>query len=86
MKGAVPSFQAHSCSSDGKLSNGAKIKKIATIYLVFTFHILRNNYKRCAKINALFTMGGVIAMEMECLWLIFGVYRIQILPSLDPRV
>ena len=27
---AVPSFQAHSCSSDGKLSNSAKI---AAIYL-----------------------------------------------------
>ena len=81
MKGAVPSFQACSCSC--KLSNGAKI---ATIHLVFTFHILRNNYKRFAIIIALFTMGGVIAMEMECLWLIFGVYRIQILPLLDPRV
>ena len=39
MKGAVPSFQVHSCSSDGKLSNGAKI---AAIYMVFMIRILRN--------------------------------------------
>ena len=69
MKGAVLSFQAHLCSSDDKLSNGAKI---AAIYLVFTFRILRNSYKRCAIIIVLFTMGGVIAMETECLWLLFG--------------
>ena len=69
MKGAVPSFQAHSCCSDGKLSNGAKI---AAIYLVFTICILRNSCKRCAIIIVLFTMGGVVAMETECLWLILG--------------
>ena len=51
MMGAVPSFHALSCSSDGKLSNGAKI---AAIYLVFTFRILRNSCKRCA-IIVLFT-------------------------------
>ena len=34
----------------------------------------------------LFTVGGVIVMETECLWLIFGVCRTQILPLLDPRV
>ena len=81
MEGAVPSFQAHSCSSDGKLSNGAKIKKTPTI--VYLPH-LRNN-THCAIIIA-FAMGGVVAMETGCLWIIFGVYRIQILPLLDPRV
>ena len=35
--------------------------------LVFTIHILRNSYKCCAIIIALFTMGVVIAMETECL-------------------
>ena len=70
MKGAVPSFQAHSCSSDGKLSNGAKI------YLVFTIRILRNSCKWCAIIIVLFTVGRVVAMEMECLWLLFGVCNI----------
>ena len=83
MKGAVPSFQAHSCSPDGKLSNGAKID---AIYLVFTFRVLRNSCKRCAIIIVLFTMGGVVAMETECLWLLFGVCRTQILPLLYPRV
>ena len=43
--GAVPSFQAHLCCSDRKLSNGAKI---AATYLVFTIHILRNSCKWCA--------------------------------------
>ena len=81
--GAIPSFQAHSCSSDGKLFNGAKI---ATIYSVFTICILRNSCKRCAIIIALFTVGGFIAMEMECLWLLFGVCGTQILPLLDPGV
>lgn len=75
MKGAVPSFQACSFSSDYKLSNDAKI---AAIYVVFTFHILRNNYKCFAIIIALLTMGKVVTMEIECLWLIFEVYRIQI--------
>ena len=70
MMGAVPSFQAHSCSSDRKLSNGAKI---AAIYLVFAIRILRNSCKRCAIIIVLFTVGGVITMEMKCLWLLFGV-------------
>ena len=83
MKGAVPSFQAHSCSSDGKLSNGAKI---AAIYLVFTFRISRNSCKRCAIIIVLFTVGGVVAMETECLRLLFGVCRTQILPLLDQGV
>ena len=81
MMGAVPSFQAHSCSSDGKLSNGTKI---AAIYLVFTIRILRNSYKLCAIIIALFTVGGVVTMEMECLWLLFGVCRTQVLALLDP--
>ena len=80
MKDAVPSFQAHSCSSDSKLSNGAKI---AAIYLVFTIRILRNSCKWCAIIIVLFTMDGVVSMEMECLWLLFGVSRTQILPFLD---
>ena len=44
MMGAVPSFQALSCSSDGKLSNDAKI---AAIYLVFTICILRKSCKVC---------------------------------------
>ena len=74
MMGTVPSFQAHSCSSDGKLSNGAKI---AAIYLVFTIRILRSSYKRCAIIIALFTVGKVVTMETECLWLLFGVCRTQ---------
>ena len=82
MMGAVPSLKALLCSSDGKLSNGAKI---AAIYLVFTFRILRNNCKRCA-IIVLFTVGGIITMEMECLWLLFGECRTQILPLLDPGV
>ena len=35
----------------------------------------------------LFSVGGVITMETECLRLLFGVYRTQILPSLvSPRV
>ena len=80
MMGAVPSFQAHLCSSDGKLSNGTKID------LVFTICILRNSCKRCPIIIVLFTVGRVIAMEMECLWLLFGVCRTQILPLLDPGV
>ena len=83
MMGAVPSFQALSCSSDGKLSNGAKI---AAIYLVFTFRILRNSCKRCAIIIVLFTVGGVVTMETECLWLLFGECRTQIIPLLDPGV
>ena len=83
MMGAVPSFQAHLCSLDGKLSNGAKI---VAIYLVFTIRILRNSCKRCARIFVLFTMGEVITMETECLWLLFGVCRTQILPLLDPGV
>ena len=83
MMGAVPSFQAHSCSSDGKLSDGTKI---AAIYLVFTIRILRNSYKRSAIIIALFTVGGVVTMETECLWLLFGVCRAQVLPLLDPGV
>ena len=83
MIGAVPSFQALLCSSGGKLSNSAKI---AAIYLVFTIRILRNSYKQCAIIIVLFTVGGVITMEMECLWLLFGVCRTQILPLLDPGV
>ena len=83
MMGAVPSFQALSCSSDSKLSNGAKI---AAIFLVFTIRILRNSCKRCAIIIVLFTVGGVITMETECLWLLFGVCRTQILPLLDPGV
>ena len=77
MMDAVPSFQALLCSSDGKLSNDAKI---AAIYLVFTFR------KRCAVIIVLFTVGGVVTMEMECLWLLFGECRTQILPLLDPGV
>ena len=76
----VPSFQALSCSSVGKLSNGAKI---AAIYLMFTIRILRNSCKRCANI-VLFTVGGVVTMEMECLWLLFGVCRTQLLPFLEP--
>ena len=67
MMGVVPSFQAHSCSSDGKLSNGAKV---AAISLVFTIRILRNSCKRYA-IIILFTVGGVVTMEMECSWLLF---------------
>ena len=81
--GAVPSFQALSCSSDGKLSNGAKI---AAIYVVFTIRILRNTCKWCAIIIVLFTVGMVITMETECLRLLFGVCRTQILPLLDPGV
>ena len=83
MMGAISSFQALSCSSGGKISNGAKI---AAIYLVFTIRILRNSCKRCAIIIVLFTVGRVITMEMECLWLLFGVCRTQILPLLDPGV
>ena len=77
LKGAVPSFL-----SDGKLFNGAKI---AAIYFVFTIRILRNSCKWCA-IIILFTVGRVIAMEMECLRSLFGVCRTQILPLLDPEV
>ena len=80
MMGAVPSFQALSYSSDRKLSNGAKI------FLVFTIRILRSSCKRCAIIIVLFTVGGVVTMETECLWLLFGVCRTQILPLLDPGV
>ena len=83
MKSAIPSFRAHSVSSDGKLSNGTKI---AAIYLVFTIRILRNNCKRCAIIIVWFTVGGVVAMETERLWLLFGVCRTQILPLIDPGV
>ena len=54
--------------------------KIAAIYLI---HISRNSCKQCA-IIVLFTVGRVIAMEMECLRLLFGVCRTQILPLLDP--
>ena len=50
-----------------QIANGAKI---AAIYVVFTFHVLRNNYKRFAIIIALLTMGRVVAMEIECLWLV----------------
>ena len=57
MMGAVPSFQALSCFSDGKLSNGAKIA------LVFTIRILRNTCKWCVIIIGLFTVGGVITMH-----------------------
>ena len=78
--GAVPSFQALSCSSDRKLSSGAKIA------LVFTIRILRNSCKLCAIIIVLFTVGGVVTMETECLWLLFGECRTQILPLLDPGV
>ena len=53
MKGAVSSFQAHLCSSDGKLSNGAKI---AAIYLVFTIHILRKLQTVCN--NCFFFYSG----------------------------
>ena len=77
MMGAVPSFQALSCSPDHKLSNGAKIAAI---------FFLRNSCKRCAIIIVLFTVGGLITMETECLWLLFGVCRTQILPLLDPGV
>ena len=66
-----------------KLSNGAKI---TAIYLVLTICILRNSCKRCAIIIVLFIVGGVITMEMECLWLFFGVCRTQLLPLLDPGV
>ena len=83
MMGAIPSFQAHSYSSDGKLSNGAKI---AAIYLVLTIRILRNSCEWCAIIIALFTVGGVVTMETECLRLLFGVCRTQILPLLDQGV
>ena len=83
MTGAVPSFQALSCSSDRKLSNGAKI---AAIYSVFTIRILRNSCKRCAIIIVLFTVGEVITMETECLWLLFRVCRTQISHLLDPGV
>ena len=83
MMGAAPSFQALSCSSERKLSNGAKI---AAIFLVFTIRILRNSCKRCAIIIVLFTVGGVVTMETECLWLLFGVCRTQILPLPDPGV
>ena len=82
MMGAVPSFQALSCSSDGKLSNSAKI---AAIYLVFTIRSLRNS-KQCAIIIVLFTVGRVLTMEMECLWLLFEVCRTHTLPLLDPGV
>ena len=78
MKGAVPSFQAHSC-----YSNDAKI---AAIYLVFTIHILRDSCKQYAIIIALFTISGVIDMEIDCLWLIFRVCGTQILPLLEPGV
>ena len=52
-------FQADLLSSDGILSNGAKI------FLVFAICILKNNCKNGALIIALFTMGGVISMETK---------------------
>ena len=52
-----------------------------TSFLVFfPVRVLRNSCKWCAIIIVLFTMGGVVSMETECLWLPFGVCRTQILP------
>ena len=82
LRACVLSLQPHSCSSDSNLSN---VAEIAVIHLVFTICSLRNSYKRCALIIALFTMGGVIAMEMECLWWFLGVDGTQI-PLLDPKM
>ena len=53
MKSAVPSFQAHSCSSDDKLSNGAKI---AAIYSVFTIRIFEKLKMVCN--NCCFVYNG----------------------------
>ena len=60
-------------------------KSVHVFYLVFTICILKNSCKQCA-IIVLFTVGRVITMETECLWLLFGVCRTQILPLLDPGV
>ena len=51
MMGAVLSFQAYSRSSDGKLSNGAKL---AAIYLMFTMNATmyrEAGARRCAHFN-----------------------------------
>ena len=58
MKGAVPSFQAHSCCSDGKLSNGAKI---AAIYLVFTIRMERSR-------KQFSTLCGPVKLVQACLY------------------
>ena len=60
MKGAISTFQADSCCSDGKLSNGAKF----TWCLQFAFREIAANI-------VLFTVGMMVAMEMECLLLLF---------------
>ena len=62
-------------------SNLSNVAKIAAIHLVFTVCILRNSYKWCALIITLFTMDGVISMEMECLWWFLGVHGTQIRPK-----
>ena len=51
MKGAVSTFQADSCCSDGRLSNSAK---------------------EIAANIVLFIVGMMVAMELECLLLLFG--------------
>ena len=51
---------------------------VPKLLLVFTICILRNSCKRCAIITALFTMAGFVAMEVDCLWVIFGVCGTQI--------
>ena len=58
-------------------SNLSNVAKIAAIHLVFAVCILRNSCKWCALIITLFTMGGVIAMEMECLWWLWNTNKTQ---------
>lgn len=67
MKGAIPTFQAHSSSSGGKLSNSTKIATIYK-YLVLRICILRNCCKHCVIIIVLFTKGEVVPMETKFLW------------------
>ena len=49
MMGAVPSFQAHSCSSDSKPFNGAKIYLVHVHNPHFEKQLqtVRNNYLLC---------------------------------------
>ena len=61
MKGAISTFQADSCCSDGKLSNGAKCT-----------WCLQSAFREIAANIVWFTVGLMVAMEMECLLFLFG--------------
>ena len=66
MKG---SSQAYLCFSDSKFSNGTKIAGISLVFTIGIFKIAASTVQQLLVVH----MGGIIAIEKECLLFIFGV-------------